>query len=90
MIDTQMNAQYIQKLKLAEYHFEQAKMNENIELAKIQSNLEISKMNESIELAKIQLIREQQIKFENDEKKRLNEIAEGKRQETEKQLLLSQ
>lgn len=40
-----MNAQYIQKLKLAEYNLEQAKMNENIELAKIQSNLEISKMN---------------------------------------------
>jgi hypothetical protein len=90
MIDTQMNAQYQQKLKLAEYKFEQAKMNESIELAKIQLIREQQIKLENDDKKRLNEIREQQIKFKNDEKKRLNEIAEGKRQETEKQLLLSQ
>ena len=81
MIDTQMNTKYSQKLKLAEL---------NLELAKIQSNLEMNRINESIELAKMELMREQKIELETDEKKRLNDIAEGKRQETEKQQLLNQ
>jgi hypothetical protein len=72
MIDTNMNTQYSQKLKLAEFNLEQAKI------------------TEKIELAKMELMREQQMKLETDEKKRLNDIAEGKRQETENQKLLNQ
>ena len=43
-----------------------------------------------IELAKIELMREQQMKLETDEKKRLNDIAKSKRQETENPKLLNQ